>query len=108
MGLRPEVHGRYTVPAGGGLDFDWVEANSRHIARHEVTMEEAEQAVRNDPVDLGSETVDGEERLLNLGRTDGGRVLLVVTTMRENRVRVVTAYPAGRRLVAVYFEQKGG
>jgi hypothetical protein len=37
MGLRPEVQGRYTVPAGGGLDFDWDEANSRHIARHEVT-----------------------------------------------------------------------
>lgn len=37
MGLRPEVQGRYTVPVGGGLDFDWDEANSRHIARHEVT-----------------------------------------------------------------------
>ena len=37
MRLRPEVQGRHTVPAGGGLDFDWDEGNSRHIARHEMT-----------------------------------------------------------------------
>ncbi len=36
--------------------------------------------------------VEGEERYLNLGATVQGRILLVVTTWREDRVRVVTAF----------------
>ena len=37
------------------------------------------------PVDLGMEIVEGEERHLNLGATVQGRVLLVVTSWREDR-----------------------
>ena len=57
------------------------------MARHSVLPEEAEQVILNDPVDLGMEIVEGEERYLNLGATVQG-VLLVVTTWREERVRV--------------------
>lgn len=61
----------------------------------------------NDPVDLGMEVVEGEERYLNLGATSGGRVLLVVTTWREDRVRVVTAFEPIKRLVQLYYEERG-
>jgi hypothetical protein len=44
-----------------------------------ILPEEAEQVILNDPVDLGMEIVEGEERYLNLGATVG-RVLLVVTS----------------------------
>ena len=62
-----------------GPEFDWNEGNIGHIARHSVTPEEAEQAVRNDPLDLGAETVDGEERFLSLGLTNRARLLVVAT-----------------------------
>ena len=88
-------------------EFDWEEGNIRHIARHEVIPEEAEQAIRNDPLDLGAQTVDGEERFLNLGLTNRGRLLVVVTTMRASKVRVVTAYAAGRKLALLYTREKG-
>jgi uncharacterized DUF497 family protein len=53
------------------------------------------------------EVVEGEERYLNLGATSGGRVLLVVTTWREDRVRVVTAFEPIKRLVQLYYEERG-
>src|ERR1017187_9623517 len=62
------------------IEFDWDEANLGHVARHSVFPEEAEQGILNDPVDLGMEIVEGEERYLNLGATVQHRLLLVVTT----------------------------
>jgi uncharacterized DUF497 family protein len=52
------------------------------------------------------EVAEGEERFLNLGATLQGRVLLVVTTWRENRVRVVTAFEPIKRLIQFYYQQR--
>ena len=88
------------------IEFDWDEANISHLARHSVLPEEAEQVIFNDPVDLGMEIVEGEERYLNLGATKQGRVLLVVTTWREDRVRVVTAFGPFKRLIQFYYQER--
>jgi uncharacterized protein len=66
----------------------------------------AEQVILNDPVDLGMEIVEGEERYLNLGATVQGRVLLVVTTWRGDRIRVVTAFGAMKRLIHFYHQER--
>jgi len=76
------------------------------VARHSVLPEEAEQVILNDPVDLGLEIVEGEERYLNLGATVQGRVLLVVTTWRGERVRVVTGFEPIKRLVQFYYQER--
>ena len=52
------------------IAFNWDEANIRHISRHGVKIEEAEQALRNDSYDLEYEVVDGEQRWTSLGHTD--------------------------------------
>jgi uncharacterized DUF497 family protein len=88
------------------IEFNWDEANIGHMARHGVLPQEAEQVVVNDPVDLGMEIVEGEERHLNLGATLHGRVLLVVTTWREERVRVVTAFEPIKRLTQLYYQER--
>ena len=72
---------------------------SAHVARHGLLPEEAEQVILNDPVDVGMEIVEGEERYLNLGATVQGWVLLVVTTWCEDRVRVVTEFEPIKRLI---------
>ena len=69
--------------------------------------EEAEQVILNYPLDLGMEVAEGEERHVNLGPTSRGRILLVVTTWREYRVRVVTAFEPIKRLVHFYFKERG-
>ncbi len=42
-----------------GLGFDWDNANIGHIARHQVTPEEAEQVILNEPVETDYRIVDG-------------------------------------------------
>ena len=91
---------------GSEIEFDWDEANIDHLARHSVLPGEAEQVVVNDPVDIGMEIVNGEERYLNLGATVQGRVLLVVTTWREDRVRVITAFEPIKRLIQFYYQER--
>jgi hypothetical protein len=91
---------------GPEIEFDWDGANIGHVARHSVLPEEAEQVILNDPVDLGMEIVEGEQRYLNLGATVRGRVLLVVTTWRDDRVRVVTAFEAIKRLIQFYYQER--
>ena len=85
-----------------GLLFDWDESNRKHVARHRVRPAEAEQVVFNDPLDLEMQTEDGEERLLQLGATDKGRILIVITTWRGGMVRVITAFPAPGQLRELY------
>ncbi len=88
------------------IEFDWDEANIGHVARHRVRPEEAEQVILNDPLDLGIEIIDGEERYLNLGATTQDRVLLVVTTRRGDRVRVVTAFDPIKRIIQFYYQER--
>ena len=52
------------------------------------------------------EIVEGEERYLNLGVTAQLRILLVVTTWREDRVRVVTAFEPNKRLIQFYYQER--
>ena len=91
---------------GPDIEFDWDEANIGHMARHSVLPEEAEQVILNDPVDLGMEIVEGEERYLNLGATVQRLVLLVVTTWRDERIRVITAFEPIKRLIQLYYQER--
>lgn len=78
--------------------FEWDKENVRHLDRHEISSLEAEQIIQNRPVDLSAELRDNEERLAQIGETDSGRILIVVSTMRGEKIRVVTAWPAKERL----------
>jgi uncharacterized protein len=71
--------------------FHWDAGNVDHIAKHGITPAEAEQVILNNPFDLELQVRNGETRIPQLGETDGGRVLVVVTTMRDELIRVVTA-----------------
>jgi uncharacterized DUF497 family protein len=50
---------------------------------------------------------DGEDRILQVGATDKDRVLLVVTTWRNDKIRVVTAHPAPKKLRLLYIQNNG-
>ena len=89
------------------MQFDWDESNTTHIALHRVAPAEAEQVVLNDPLDLEFETSSGEERTAQLGETDAGRILIVITTTRDDLIRVVTAFPAAKRLRKLYIIHRG-
>lgn len=88
-------------------DFDWDEANITHIAEHEVEPYEAEEVVANHPLDMDFQTHEGEQRFRQVGETNTGRILVVVTTQRGELTRVITAYPASRTLSRLYISSKG-
>jgi uncharacterized protein len=79
----------------GGIEFDWDDENKKHLDAHKVAPTEFEQVLNNDPIDLNFELIDNEERYRSVGLTNGGRLLSVAWTIRNGKVRAITAFPAG-------------
>jgi uncharacterized DUF497 family protein len=63
--------------------FIWDLANVGHLAKHDVSPEEAEQVIRNAPLDLERQLRNSEERAVHLGESNAGRILVVVITVRH-------------------------
>jgi uncharacterized DUF497 family protein len=96
VGANPEriyVAIQYWAVASG-IEFDWDDENKKHLDAHKVAPAEFEQLLNNDPVDLNFEQIDNEERYRSVGLTNGGRLLSVVWTIRNGKVRAITAFPA--------------
>ena len=90
----------------GAIEFDWDEENRKHLKSHRVSPQEFEQVIENEPLDLEYQTASGEERYKSLGVTNRGRALIVIWTLREGKVRAVTAYGAGKVYEKLYWETK--
>ena len=58
--------------------FDWDRNNLRKIRAHRIGREEAEQALRNDPIPIYEQEVGAEQRFVHYGETDAARLLAVV------------------------------
>ena len=71
--------------------FDWDEDNLRKIRTHRIKRGDVEFALSNGP---------------NYGETDAGRLLAVVLTEREGRIRVVTAYKLDAGQKKDYFARR--
>jgi len=87
------------------LNFDWDEGNLAHIARHGITREEAEESLLGDLLDFElqiDETTESEERLLQIGETAKGRILQLLTTWRDSKVRVISAWDAPQQIKQYY------
>lgn len=89
------------------MKFDWDDANREHIARHDVTPEEAEQAMRNNPFDLeAQDDTDDLTRYKQVGETDAGRILVILSTVRGNAIRILTAWDAPRAYKDFYHRHR--
>lgn len=86
--------------------FEWDEQNIEHLALRHILPAEAEQVIFNRPLDLDSYLRNGEERTVQIGETHAGKILIVVSTMRDAKIRVVTAWPAKERLRRYFQTQK--
>jgi uncharacterized DUF497 family protein len=69
--------------------------NINHIGEHNVMEEEAEQILLGDSLEVEFDPDrNGEERWTCLSETTGGRILIVIMTLRGGKRRVVTAFDA--------------
>lgn len=78
------------------IEFDPAKARA-NLRKHRVSFADAEQALR-DPLAVTIEDPDavGEQRFITLGMDTLGRVLVVVYTMRRERIRLISARKASK------------
>jgi len=79
---------------GSFMGFQWDRGNSnKNLVKHNVQNWECEQVFFNKPLlvleDPGHSAA--EKRWAAFGKTDSGRLLVVIFTMRDNLLRVISA-----------------
>ena len=88
------------------MEFDWDDHNVKHIARHGITAQEAEEAILIEPLETDVQLHESEERVLCFGRSRSGRLLTILYAERRGKIRVVTAYEMTNQQQRIYFEGK--
>ncbi len=87
--------------------FDWDEGNrDKNKEKHGVTTEECEQVFFNQPLFVSVDYKHSEEepRFFVLGHTDLGRRLFIVFTVRNNKIRVISARDMSKKERKIYEE----
>ena len=85
--------------------FDWDEGNvEKNWHSHQVTPQEAEQVFFNRPLLVADDEKHSraEKRYLVLGQTDEDRPLFIAFTVRNRRIRVISARDMNRKERKVY------
>lgn len=89
--------------------FEWDKGNEQKNVKHGVAPAEAEHVFMNDPIIITPDVSHsgGEQRYRALGRTNTGRQLTVIFTLRnsDTLLRVISARDMHRKERAIY-EQK--
>ena len=89
------------------VQFDWDAANIKHLARHRITREDVEEVFANEPAIVDYEFLEQEDRWSAVGATNSLRVLVIVFTVRRERIRPITEWVADRRTRQEYFRKRG-
>jgi len=91
------------------IRFDWDDSNlTKNYEKHNVTWEETENIFSNEPITIKDDDTHStiEKRYNALGNTQKGRQLFVVFTLRDNKVRVISARDLSRKERSMYEEIK--
>ena len=85
--------------------FDWDEGNiNKNWLKHEVSPAECEQIFFNRPLVIQDDLKHSEveKRFYALGKTDSKRNLFIAFTIRNKRIRVISARDMSRKEKEVY------
>jgi len=89
--------------------FQWDDGNEQKNVKHGVTPAEAEQIFLNDPTIITPDASHSgnEQRYRALGRTNSGRLLTVIFTLRNNGTlfRVISARDMHRKERTIYEQE---
>lgn len=87
--------------------FDWELHNVGHVDRHGVDPVEVEEAVGRPHVMVAARDAGAEKRWKLFGTSEAGRYLIVVFTIRDQRLRPVTAHTMNQRERKLYGPEIG-
>lgn len=85
--------------------FQWDKGNlEKNWLKHGVSPSECEQIFFNLPLVAYDDIKrsEKESRYYSLGKTDAGRLLFVVFTIRKNQIRIISARDTNRKERQVY------
>ena len=93
------------------VGFDWDVGNRRkNVSKHSVTIVEAEEVFFNKPLLINEDAKhsETERRYLALGKTNQGRQLTVIFTLRQNNtlIRVISVRDQHRKERNLYDQTK--
>lgn len=88
--------------------FDWDANNLRKIRAHRIKAAEVEQALTNDPILIYEQDAVGESRYVYYGETARDRLLAIVLTERDEKIRVITAYDLDAGQKREYLAKRSG
>jgi uncharacterized DUF497 family protein len=86
--------------------FDWDQNNLRKIKAHQVKAAEVEQALSREPILIYEQDAGDEARYVYYGETEHSRLLAMVVTERDDKIRVVTAYELDAGQKRDYLERR--
>lgn len=87
------------------LTFEWDEGNStKSLVKHKVSINEQEQAFFDKHKRAFKDTEHSyvEERFILFGKTTKGRRLIIAFTIRNEKIRCISARPMNRKEVPIY------
>ena len=88
--------------------FDWDPNNLKKIRAHRIKVAEVEQVLSREPILIYEQDGDGESRYVYYGETERNRLLAVVLTERDKKIRVITAYHLDAGQKRDYLERRAG
>lgn len=87
--------------------FDWDEGNVEHLVRHGVEAWEVEEVFESETLlSFDVKNRGGEKRRGVIGATESGRIIAVVFTSRDRKIRPITAYDASSAQKRRYRKEK--
>jgi len=86
------------------LEFEWDKGNTRKNKKHKVEDLEAEEVFFDDRKKSYKDVIHSgtEERHILLGKTKRNRLLYLVFTVRNGRVRIISAGNVNKKEVHLY------
>lgn len=87
------------------ISFDWDEGNQgKNWLKHKVGLKEGEQIFFNRPLKIFDDKKHSlvETRYVAYGTTDENRRLTAVFTLRQNKIRVISARDQNKKERSVY------
>jgi len=80
--------------------FDWNEGNKdKNVVKHNVSNSECEEIFFNKPIIVSNDAghSENESRYYALGRTNENKNLFIAYTIRENKIRIISARPQSKK-----------
>lgn len=79
--------------------FDWNKGNLDHIKKHNVSYRECEESFLGKPLILNEDEThsQNEERFRVYGQTNKKRLMFMIFTIRNNKIRVISARNQNRK-----------